>query len=73
MGMYKSLRKSQHSFFSSAKDVLKYYPGFSIEENNHGLMVFKIDGNFVASVNPGELEDALIYYGNRQVIRDNKK
>jgi hypothetical protein len=35
-------------------------------------MVFKIDGNFVASVTPSELEDALIYFGNRQVIRDNK-
>ena len=71
--MYKNLRKSQHGFFSSAKDVLKYYPSFSIEENKHGLMVLKIDGNFVASVNRSELEDAVIYFGNRQVIRDNKQ
>lgn len=71
--MYKSLRKSQHAFFSSAKDVLTYYPCFSIEENTHGLMVLKINGNFVASVNHGEMEDAVIYYGNRQVIRDNKQ
>ena len=71
--MYKSLRKSQHSFFSSAKAVLKYYPSFSVEENNHGLMVLKIGGKFVASVNRSEFEDAVVYFGNRQVIRDNKQ
>lgn len=70
--MYKNLRKSQHSFFSSVKDVLMYYPSFSVEENRHGLMVLKIDGNFLASVTPSELEDAVMYFGNRQVIRDNK-
>lgn len=73
MSMYKSLLKSQHGFFSSAKGVLKYYTGFSIEENIHGMMVLKINGNFAASVNPSELEDAVIYFGNRQVIRDNKQ
>lgn len=73
MSIYKTMMKHQNSFFSNMGDVLKHHKNFTVKENAAGLSVLCIAGRFVASCNGDEVEDMVLYYGNRETQRQINK
>lgn len=69
--MYKTMLKNQTTFFTFAADALAFFKGrFHVSTNDHGLHVLKLDDKVVASFKPEEKDDAILYYANRQVMRE---
>lgn len=69
--MYKTMLKNQTTFFSFSDDALGFFKGrFHVSTNANGLYVLKLDDKFVASFKPEEKEDAILYYANRQIMRE---
>lgn len=70
--MYKTMLKHQTTFFTFSDDALAFFKcRFHVSTNDHGLYVLNLDGKFVASFKPEEKDDAILYYANRQVMREN--
>lgn len=70
--MYKTMLKNQTTFFTFSDDALAFFKGrFHVSTNDHGLYVLNLDGGFVASFKPEEKDDAILYYANRQIMREN--
>ena len=70
--MYKTMLKNQNTFFSFAEDAITFFKGrVHVSTNYHGLYVLKLDGKFIASFKAEEKDDAILYYANRQVMREN--
>lgn len=70
MSHWKLANKSQHTFFAFADDALKFFSGrFNVSENEHGLLVLKVDAKFVSSFLKEDREDAILFYANRYVNR----
>lgn len=70
--MYKTMLKNQTTFFTFVEDALAFFKGrFQLTTNDHGLYVLNLDDKFVASFKAEDKEDAILYYANRQIMREN--
>lgn len=69
MNIYQTMRKHQNTFFSSVEDVLAFCKEIELKQNNAGLYYLTIDGNFKASFEESEKNDAILFYGNQLIQR----